>query len=85
MAYLVKPLQDKQIWNTLTDKMKYYNYKNYKLHLEPTEENKNKIIVKFGKMYKLPENLDLLPEVIEYINSKPKNPKPETRNLKLET
>jgi hypothetical protein len=25
-------------------------------------------------MYKLPENLDLLPEVIEYINSKPKKP-----------
>jgi hypothetical protein len=74
LNYLVKPLQDKQIWNTLTDKMKYYNYKNYKLHLEPTEENKNKIIVKFGKMYKLPENLNLLPEVIEYINSKPKKP-----------
>jgi hypothetical protein len=74
LNFLVKPLQDKQKWDTLTDKLKYYNYKNYKLHLEPTAENKRKITLNFGKMYKIPDNLDLLPEVVEYINSNPKPP-----------
>ena len=74
LNFLVKPLQDKQTWDKLTDKFKYYHYKNYKYNLEPTAENKRKITLNFGKMYKLPDNLDLLPEVVEYINSNPKPP-----------